>query len=262
MRETRPLPQLDRAWGGVVKRHDSRASNRFRCVSQAAKPSRLINPTFLFRFQFAIQPHGCQWTPAGLDLPPVCRIPCFSELAGQRRYGDVRLAWDAAAIGFSLDVSGKKAGPWCRDSRLEDSDGFQLCIDTRCSPGIHRATGYCHRFLFMPTGAGTSGNLPLTRLLPIHRARQNPKPAPAGSIQVYAQLRPDGYRLSGRIAAAALTGFDTSQFPRLAIYYALMDRELGWQTLTLGTDFPSLENPSMWAEAVLSGGERSRGGSS
>lgn len=220
-------------------------------MSSDAKSTPLIDPTFLFRFQFAIQAHACDWTASGVDLPLQCRIPCFSALSGQRPYGDVRIGWDAAAIAFSLEVSGKKTAPWCRDSRLEDSDGIQLWIDTRCSPGIHRATGYCHRFLFMPTGGGSSNGLPMTRLLPINRARQNPKSPPAGSIQVFSQIRGDGYRLSGRIAATALTGFDPAQFPRIAIYYAVIDRELGWQMLTLNPNYPVLEDPSTWCEATL-----------
>lgn len=161
------------------------------------------------------------------------------------------MAWEPAAIGFEIEVRGKSSLPWCRDSRLEDSDGFQLWIDTRCSPGIHRATQYCHRFLFMPAGGGSGKDQPLTGLLPINRARQNPKSPPAGSIRVFAAARADGYRLSGRIAAAALTGYDSAQYPRLGLYFAVIDRELGWQTLTLHQDYPVTEDPSLWCEAVL-----------
>lgn len=103
----------------------------------------------------------------------------------------------------------------------------------------------------MPSGGGPRSELPLTGLLPIHRARQNPKSPPAGSIQVYSEIHPDGYQLSGRIAAAAMTGFDPQQFPRLGLGYALLDRELGTQTLTHGLDYPLLEDPSLWAEATL-----------
>jgi len=163
------------------------------------------------------------------------------------------MAWEPGAIGFVMEVDGKKTLPWCRDSRLEDSDGFHLWIDTRCSPGIHRATQFCHRFLFMPAGGGPGKDQPMTGLMPINRARQNPKSPPPGSIQVFTKARTHGYRLSGRIAAAAMTGFDSGQYPRLGIYYAVIDRELGWQTLSLSQDYPVVEDPSLWAEAVLSG---------
>lgn len=91
----------------------------------------------------------------------------------------------------------------------------------------------------------------MTALMPINRARQNPKSPPSGSMQVFSKLRSDGYRLSGRIAAAAMTGFDSSQYPRLSLYYAVIDRELGWQTLTLSQEYPVVEDPSLWSEAVL-----------
>ncbi len=220
-------------------------------LNAPAKPAALIDPTFLFRFELAISRHACSWTAAGLELPATCRLPCFAALAGRDEFADVRLAWEPQAIGFVIEVSGKQTPPWCRDSRLEDSDGFQLWIDTRCSPGIHRATQYCHRFLFMPSGGGTLRDQPMTGLMPINRARQNPKSPPPGSIQVYTKMRPDGYRLSGRFAAAAMTGFDGVQYPRIGLYYAVIDRELGWQSLTLSQEYPVVEDPSLWGEAVL-----------
>jgi hypothetical protein len=222
-------------------------------LNAPAKPAPLIDPTFLFRFELAICRHDCSWTSSGLDLPPECRIASLAELSQRRKFADVRLAWEPGAIGFVVEVSGKQSPPWCRDSRLEDSDGFHLWLDTRCSPGIHRASQYCHRFVFMPMGAGSGRDQPMTGLMPINRARQNPKSPPPGSIQVFAKMGPDGYRLSGRIAAAAMTGFDSVQYPRWGLFYAVVDRELGWQTPGLGREYPVEEDPSLWAEAVLAG---------
>lgn len=215
----------------------------------------LIDPTFVFRFEIPLRTHDCSFDTSsskmGLELPEECRIASFGQLSGKRSFADVRMAWDKLAIAFTVEVSGKKTPPWCRDSRMEDSDGFHLWIDTRCSPGIHRATQYCHRFLFMPSGGGPRRESPMTGLIPINRARQNPKPPPAGSIQVHAQARHDGYRMAGRIAAAAMTGFDALQFPRIGFYYAVIDRELGWQTFSLSEEYPVVEDPSLWGEATL-----------
>lgn len=215
----------------------------------------MIDPTFLFRFEVPIREHDCAFgttaAQPGLELPERCRLASFGELAGKRNFAEVRMAWDKSAIAFVVEVSGKKTLPWCRDSRMEDSDGFHLWIDSRCSPGIHRATQYCHRFLFMPTGGGPRRESPMTALMPIHRARQNPKAPPAGSIQVHVRAQPDGYRMAGRIAASAMTGFDAHQYPRLGLYYAVIDRELGWQTFSLSEEYPVVEDPSLWGEAVL-----------
>jgi hypothetical protein len=215
----------------------------------------LIDPTFLFRFEIPLRHHDCSFgtttAKPGLELPEECRLASFGALSGKRTFADVRMAWDKTGIAFTVEVSGKKTASWCRDSRMEDSDGFHLWIDTRCSPGIHRATQYCHRFLFMPSGGGPRRDAPMTGLIPINRARQNPKSPPNGSIQVHVLPRHDGYRMAGRIAAAAMTGFDAAQFPRLGIYYAVIDRELGWQTFALSEEYPVVEDPSLWGEATL-----------
>jgi hypothetical protein len=224
-------------------------------ASPSNAPASLIDPTFLFRFEIPIREHDCSFgttaAKPGVDLPETHRIASFGELSGQRNFAEVRMGWCKGGIAFVVSVSGKKTAPWCRDSRMEDSDGFHFWIDTRCSPGIHRATQYCHRFLFMPTGGGMQRESPMTSLMPINRARQNPKSPPAGSIRVSAQMRPDGYRMSGRIAASAMTGFDATQFPRIGIYYAVIDRELGWQTLSLSQEYPVVEDPSLWGEATF-----------
>jgi len=91
----------------------------------------------------------------------------------------------------------------------------------------------------------------MTGLMPINRARQNPKSPPTGSIQVHVQARPDGYRMAGRIAGAAMTGFDAVQYPRIGLYYAIVDRELGWQTFSLSEEYPVVEDPSLWGEATF-----------
>jgi hypothetical protein len=49
-----------------------------------------------------------------------------------------------------------------------------------------------------------------------------------------------------------MTGFDPTQFARIGFFYAVVDRELGWQTLALSREYPFVEDPSLWAEAALS----------
>lgn len=224
-------------------------------MSQTAKNqkvgSSLIDPTFLFRFEIDIRRADLNWTTRGLKLPPSCRLPSFGGLGGKPVFADVRLAWSSDGIGVLLNVNGKRQLPWCRDSRPEDSDGFHLWIDTRCSPSIHRATQYCHRFLWMPSGGGPQRDRPVAASVPINRAKNHPKPISANALKVVAFPRHDGYELSGRIPTKSLTGFEPDQQPRISIYYAVIDRELGWQTLTLGPEYPVMEDPSLWGEANL-----------
>jgi hypothetical protein len=211
----------------------------------------LIDPTILFRFEVSLRKQPLAWTAKGLQLPESCRIPSFGQLAGRPVFADVRLAWNETGIGAQVLVNGKRQLPWCRETRPEDSDGFHLWIDTRCSPGIHRATQFCHRFMWMPSGGGGDREQPVAVHVPINRARANPQPIAANVLKVAASARHDGYEMSGFVPATALTGFAPQEQPRVGIYYAAIDRELGWQTLALGPEFPVVEDPSLWGEAVL-----------
>ena len=215
-------------------------------------PERLIDPSFLFRFEVTLKKDELKWTSKGLDLPETCRLPSFGALAERPVFADVRIGWNETGLGVQVAVSGKRQLPWCRDSRLDDSDGFHFWIDTRCSPGIHRATQYCHRFLWMPAGGGPKRDRATAAWVPIHRARANPKPIAVDAIKVASLPRHDGYVLSGLVPASSLTGFDPNEQPRVGIYYAVVDRELGWQTLTLGPEYPVTDDPSLWGEGVLS----------
>lgn len=214
-------------------------------------PSPLIDPTFLFRFEITLREDPCEWSSRGLKLPEECRLPSFGELADRNVFADLRMAWCAGGIGVHVVVNEKRQLPWCRESRLDDSDGVHVWIDTRCSPNIHRATQFCHRFLWMPAGGGPKRDRPVTAMVPINRARSHPKSIAPDALKIAAYPRHDGYELSGFIPADAMTGFDPGEQPRVGFFYAVVDRELGWQTFALGPEYPVTEDPSLWGEAVL-----------
>jgi hypothetical protein len=215
------------------------------------KTKDFIDPTFLFRFEVDLKQADLEWSSDGLKLPEHCRLPSFGALGERRVFADVRIGWSKAGIGLQVLVNGKRQVPWCRETRLDESDGFHFWIDTRCSPNIHRATQYCHRFLFMPAGGGPRRERAVASWVEIHRARGNPKPVPRESLSIKAFPRHDGYEINGLIPASALTGFDPAALGRVGIYYAVIDREFGWQTLSVGPEYPVTEDPSLWAEAVL-----------
>ena len=70
---------------------------------------------------------------------------------------------------------------------------------------------------------------PVAELLNIHRAKENPKQPVRGALKVRSERRVDGYLMEGFIPATAITGYDPAEHPRLGFYYAVTDRELGWQ---------------------------------
>ena len=82
------------------------------------------------------------------------RLPSLGELEGQRSFADVRAAWSEAGLAFSVRIEGKRHPSWCRETKLEDSDALQVWIDTRDTHNIHRASRFCHRFIFLPAGGG------------------------------------------------------------------------------------------------------------
>jgi hypothetical protein len=211
----------------------------------------ILAPTFLFRFAAPLWRYDGSWSPQGLALDERFRLPSFGELEDRRVYADLRAGWNESGLFYWLRVDGKRQPPWCRETRIEDSDGLQLWIDTRDTRNIHRAGRFCHRFALLPFGAGRRLDEPSARLLPINRARENPKPFPGEKLPIRSEPRVNGYVLEGHLPAAALTGYDPGEHPRLGFCYAVIDRELGVQTFSIGMEFPILEDPSLWGTLEL-----------
>jgi hypothetical protein len=211
----------------------------------------LLPARFLFRFSLPCCYRHPLWTPRGAGLDERYRLVHLAELEDRATPADVRAAWSEEGLALSVRLEGKRQAPWCRAGRPEDSDGLQVFIDTRDVHNAHRAGRFCHRFVFLPAGAGPKFDRPVAEWLPIHRAREHPRAIKPGQLQVRSEKRIDGYLLEGFIPAEALTGFDPQEHPRLGFNYAVTDRELGEQTLTAGTPMPYQEDPSLWATLEL-----------
>ena len=215
-------------------------------MSEPLLPSR-----FLFRFSVPCFYRHPLWTARGTGLGEKHRLAGLGELDDCSSLADVRCGWHETGLALMVRVQGKRQPPWCRGTRLEDSDGLQLWIDTRDVHNIHRAGRFCHRFIFLPTGGGRRNDKPLAAWLPINRAREQPRQIPPDKLQVRSEKRVDGYLLEAFVAAEALTGFDPQEHPRLGFTYAVIDRELGEQTLGVGSPMPYQEDPGLWATLEL-----------
>jgi len=212
----------------------------------------LIPPTFLFRIANPLLYTEQRWKKQGLELDPKYVLPSYhAELNGGPRFADLRVGWNQDGLAINLRVAGKKQAPWCRESRIDDSDGLSLFIDTRDTQNIHRAGRFCHRFVFCPQGSGRLMDEPTAQLVEIHRARENPKPALQGSLKIRSEKRIDGYIVQAFIESAAITGWEPDDQLRLGFSYAIVDRELGWQTFSLGPEFPFVSDPSLWGSLEL-----------
>ena len=211
----------------------------------------LLSPAFLFRFSVPCRRREPVWTPRGIELGEEYRLSSFGGLEGRPEFADVRAAWSVAGLSFVVRVTGKRQGVWSRPERVEDSDGLHVWIDTRDTHSIHRASRFCHRFAFLPGGAGRQGDQPLGRLVTINRARELPRPVADNQLAVQVKSQAGGYLLQAHVPAEALTGFDPGEHPRLGFTYAVTDRELGWQTFSVGPEFPFVEDPSLWGSLEL-----------
>lgn len=210
----------------------------------------LLNPSFLFRFTAPCKRVEKAW-PACAPLGDEYKLLNFTALDDAREYADVRAGWNENGLVFSVRVTGKKHQPWCRDNRLDESDGFHVWIDTRDTKNIHRAGRFCHHFVFLPTGGGHRLDQPVADQALINRARENANPIRPGALKVQSEKRIDGYVLDCFVPAASLTGFNPDDYPKLGFMYAVVDRELGEQTLAYSREFPYQEDPSVWCTLEL-----------
>jgi len=190
-----------------------------------------------------------------LDLPEACRIDNLPELSGQKNFADVRLAWNELGLGFQVQVKGKDREPVGDAGRPRSSDGAMLWIDTRDARTIHRASRYCHHFFFMPTGGGTEKDEAAAGQVKINRATADAALCSPDQFVFQAARTKSGYRLEAFLPSAVLTGFDPETNPRLGFFYWIRDAELGEQTLSIGTEFPFWEDPSLWSTLELVRGQ-------
>ncbi|MEA1950980.1 MAG: hypothetical protein U9N87_06315 [Planctomycetota bacterium] len=211
----------------------------------------LVSPRFIFRFSLPCRRKARLWTAKGAGLDESYRLVGLAELEHPGRVPDFRAAWSEAGMAFSVLVEGKQQPPCCRATRVGESDGVQIWIDTRNVQNVHRAGRFCHRLAFLPSGDDAKASDPVAAVLPINRARELHGPIHDGQLEVAAQILADGYRLDAFVPAEALTGFNPEDHPAIGFNYAVLDRELGDHTLSAGGSMPYREDPSLWATLEL-----------
>lgn len=211
----------------------------------------LLPPRQMFRFGVDVAYCKKLGAVGGIKLGEAFRLPLFAELDGELPLADVRMAWSEAGLAWQVQVDGKSQAPWCREARLDESDGLHVWVDTRATLNVHRASRFCHRFAFLPCGGGSRGDEPVADQLLINRARENARPVRPRELQATGKVTARGYSLTAMAPAEALGGFDPAQQPRLGFTYAVIDRERGLQTFSAGPGFPYEEDPSCWAELRL-----------
>jgi len=181
-----------------------------------------------------------------LDLPESARLRNFAQVDGLKNFADVRLGWNELGLAVQVEVRGKEQPPVGEADRARSSDGLSLWIDTRDARASHRASRFCHHFLFLAAGTGADNDKPFVTQVKINRAQQDAPQANLADVPFRAQRLKGGYRVEAFLPAAALYGFDPQEHSRLGIYYVVRDQELGDQFLSVNWDFPFSDDPSLW----------------
>lgn len=213
----------------------------------------LIPSRFLVRLLYACpyvkrMPHDDE---SLIELPDAARLDPFADLDGAPNFADVRLGWNEAGLGFTVEVKGKDNFPIGDVARPRQSDGVTLWIDTRGDRTSHRATRTCHQFHFLAAGGGSNKDEPAFAQTKIHRALQDAPLSTSAEVPFRCDRLKGGYRIEAFLSANVLAGFDPEQYPRLGVFYAVRDFEKGEQTPGADSDFPFAEDPSLWASLEL-----------
>jgi hypothetical protein len=214
----------------------------------------LIPHQFLFRIAYPcgyVKSIPAENADRLLDLPEACRIDNFAAMDERRNFADVRLAWNEFGLAFQAGVTGKEQLPQGNATRPRASDGVTLWLDTRGGRTSHRASRYCHQFHLLPTGGGPDSDEPVFSQAKINRALQDAPLCKPGDVPFRSYRKTHGYVVEAFLPAALLCGFDPEQNPRLGFYYVVRDAELGEQFLSVGSDFPYWEDPSLWSVLEL-----------
>lgn len=217
----------------------------------------LLPHAFLFRFAVPIphvagRPKRGRW-PVGDDVTP---LPLFSALdrsAGDPTPPDVvlRAAWNESGLGISATINGKSNAPYAHAESLAAGDGLHVWIDTRNAQGVHRANRYCHRFMLLPAvGRGKSAK-PALVSVDIPRAKETAPLTDLSIIPFATEVIATGYRVEAWFPTQALNGFDPEHSPRIGFHAVLVDAERGEIPLTVGHEFPTDHDPSLWTTLDL-----------
>lgn len=164
----------------------------------------------------------------------------------------LRVCWNDEGFGVAAEVKGKTEFPFAPTSDPEAGDGLHVWIDTRNAQGAHRAGRFCHRFAILPAvGRGKSAR-PMVKAVEIPRSREAAPATDLSAVRLATEVTATGYRVEAWLPAETLHGFDPENSPRVGFHALVKDSELGDRPLTVGDEFPTDHDPSLWTTLELS----------
>lgn len=212
----------------------------------------LLPHAFLFRFAIPLpyvagRPKRGRW-PLGNGIEP---LPIFSALDQASRQVVLRGGWNENGFGIAAELSGKTVSPYAHADDPAAGDGLHVWIDTRNAQGAHRASRFCHRFAILPAVGRGKSSRPVVTAVEIPRARDVAPQQEIASVILSAEVAATGYRIEAWFPAETLHGYDPENSPRLGFHAVVKDSELGDRSLTVGDEFPTDHDPSLWTTLEL-----------
>jgi hypothetical protein len=220
--------------------------------------SLLLPPSFWFRLALQAPFVERIVSPSGtVELPESCALPPFGKLEGEETasLSRVSVGWNETGIGLLVEFSGKPKSFVA--SRANVRDFVDVCIDTRDTREIHRASRFCQRFTALIVREGRKSDLEVT-LTPeaISRALADPPKADLSKAVRHAEIQNQGWRLGLFFPGSCLHGFAPETNRRLGLMVRVMDPQRGMEYLGVAQPgFAMLDDPSLWATLELIGGD-------
>jgi hypothetical protein len=187
------------------------------------------------------------------ELDDVYRVPPLSSLSEERRFAEASMAWNDE--GLMLHIVAKNIAQTQTATPLKTSShpmSLTFYLDTRRSPGMHRASNFCHRFEFL---LNPSSSTQLVRghgeLSGVQRARSNPNAIHPKDIFVGSLKRTFGYEIKAFLRGDTLTGFEPREYQEIGLFFVLNDPTNGSQCLARNRQSPFFEDPSLWCRGAL-----------
>ena len=118
--------------------------------------NQIIPTPLLFEYRLSIPtctPPARRKTGRLLSLPDSAVLPSFTALSGHPSFAEICAGWNPGGLALAVSVTGKTHPPGGNRSRPENSDCFEVWLDTRPTGNVRRATAYCHRLVCFPAEA-------------------------------------------------------------------------------------------------------------
>ncbi len=209
--------------------------------------------SWLFDFGFPIRRFDAPGDPSrspNWDLGEEYRLPGLNRLCSVSREFSAKMAWGAQGAFLQIEYPIIVA----QGALFEFSSILQLYIDTRSSPGIHRASANCHCLDFrciQPYSNRFESRPMRAELLQIARAKASPKPMPPGSAVGWCSADERSIHIHAFVGMEALTGCDPFEFPEWGVMFVVIDSQYRRYSLARMTQAVPMDDPSLWCRARL-----------